>query len=381
MDAERTPEGFIRGTASITRTGVFPYRQDDGTVIWELRHPDDVFRADSLATAKMMPIQIEHNAMLDAKNMTTYKRGHVGQDVHVDAPFVRATVVLDTQEAVAAFDGGKREFSCGYYCVPVPESGVYDGVAYTQRQTNIEYNHLAQCSIARLGPEMKLDSGARFDSAGHDVAVRTNAAPIPHNDSNPEKEAGMADSTNKDTRKLKLDAIPGVDEKFDGEYEVPAYLSLYFDKLKITLDSLKQKADKADSLEAERDAEKRRADSLQAKVDGMDQAILDAAKERASLIATAKDRVDSETAEKLDSMSDREIKEAVIKADGSDIDLSGKSAEYVDAAYDLATKSKATANDSTRRAAADPATPGTTTVSLDSGLAANREKHNPFKKG
>ena len=41
-----TPQGYIRADAYATRAGVFSYQYADGTVIRELRHPDDVFYED-----------------------------------------------------------------------------------------------------------------------------------------------------------------------------------------------------------------------------------------------------------------------------------------------------------------------------------------------
>mgnify|MGYP000088398843 FL=1 len=39
-----TDEGFLKTTAITTRTGVFTYKNLDGSLRKELRHPDDVFQ-------------------------------------------------------------------------------------------------------------------------------------------------------------------------------------------------------------------------------------------------------------------------------------------------------------------------------------------------
>ena len=44
-----TKEGFLKGDAILTRTGVFTYVNADGSLRKELRHPDDVFVLDSLS--------------------------------------------------------------------------------------------------------------------------------------------------------------------------------------------------------------------------------------------------------------------------------------------------------------------------------------------
>jgi hypothetical protein len=58
--ATRTDEGYIRADAIVTRVGVLTYRNKDGTLRRELRHPDDVFSAESLASLKLIPVTNEH---------------------------------------------------------------------------------------------------------------------------------------------------------------------------------------------------------------------------------------------------------------------------------------------------------------------------------
>jgi len=40
---ERTKEGYLRGQAVVSRSGVFSYMNMDGTIRGELRHPEEVF--------------------------------------------------------------------------------------------------------------------------------------------------------------------------------------------------------------------------------------------------------------------------------------------------------------------------------------------------
>jgi hypothetical protein len=57
---EVTPEGFLRIPAAVTRVGVFNYKQPDGSVIRELRLPEEVFNPDSLSSLKSIPITNDH---------------------------------------------------------------------------------------------------------------------------------------------------------------------------------------------------------------------------------------------------------------------------------------------------------------------------------
>ena len=54
--ADFTNEGFLKCDAIVTRTGVFFYKNPDGTIRKELRHPDDVLQEESLQTMKMIPL-------------------------------------------------------------------------------------------------------------------------------------------------------------------------------------------------------------------------------------------------------------------------------------------------------------------------------------
>ena len=56
----RTAEGFLTGRAIVTSIGVFTYQYADGTVLRELRLPEEVFASESLDTMKLKPVTNEH---------------------------------------------------------------------------------------------------------------------------------------------------------------------------------------------------------------------------------------------------------------------------------------------------------------------------------
>ena len=110
--------GFIRGDAFVTRVGVFGYLRADGTTRKELRHPDDVFRADSLASLSMVPVTAGHPPMmLDAENARKYSIGTTGENARQDERFVRSTVQIQDKDAIGRVERNEdRELSCGYHC-------------------------------------------------------------------------------------------------------------------------------------------------------------------------------------------------------------------------------------------------------------------------
>ena len=52
--------GFLVLNAKPTRAGIFEYRNPDGSVRKELRHPDEVFNADSMNSLKNKPFTDLH---------------------------------------------------------------------------------------------------------------------------------------------------------------------------------------------------------------------------------------------------------------------------------------------------------------------------------
>jgi hypothetical protein len=319
--AERTPEGYIRATIPVTRTGVFPYRNDDGTLRLELRHPEDVFDAASLESLKLCPVQVEHRAMLDASNIDRYKVGHLGESVQVDGNFVRIPVVVDGAAGIAAVDGGKKEVSCGYELdvETAPAGAMWDGKAYTHRQRNIRYNHLAITDRARLGPELRLDSETAF-------AVE--------NDSTSTTEPSM-------NKKIHVDGV---------EYEAPAQVVIALEKangradtaegelVKVRKDAATAATQATAALDAEKgklaasDADKKKAeDALAALEKDIPTRAAAIAKDRADLIVVAEQILPENT--KFDSMDNAAIRSEIIKVKYPDIKLDGKSADFVEGLF------------------------------------------------
>lgn len=169
LDARaRTPQGGLRLPAYVTRTGVLTYQQPDGSVVRELRHPDDVFKTDSLATLAGAPVTIGHPGKVAPENYRNYSVGHVGDDVErKDDRYVATHIRVQDAKAVAQVEKGELlEISCGYDCDAVPEKGEYNGEKYDARQTNIVYNHVALLppNHGRAGNDVRI----RFDGVAGD---------------------------------------------------------------------------------------------------------------------------------------------------------------------------------------------------------------------
>ena len=309
----RTDDGFLRGEAVVTRTGVFRYLNADGTDRFELRHPDDIVRQDSIDTLKQIPVTVDHPAeLVNADNAADLSVGMTGENVRVDGQNIVSPITITHKTGLDAVGNGIRELSLGYRLDLIEEAGEYNGQKYTHRQTNVRYNHLALVAQGRAGQIARIN----LDGAAVLSELETD-----------QKEAVAM------TVKVNLDGI-----EYDAAPEVKK--------------ALEKAIARADAAEAEREDAKRsqadmkkeydslmaKADALKEEMDAMkeknnDAAVADAAKARVSLLTKAGKVIDTEP--HLDA-SEREIMEAVIKSRNDKLDLSDKSDDYVSARFDAA---------------------------------------------
>ena len=158
-ETEVTPEGYVKARAIVTRCGVFLYKNADGTIRKELRHPEDVLVPESLESIKMIPVVNGHPAerLVNADNVKRLAIGYTGELVENQMPYIVANLLVTDIDAVREIkDKKKNELSLGYTVDLIPDSGTYYGEPYEYRQINIRYNHLALVDQARAGPEARI---------------------------------------------------------------------------------------------------------------------------------------------------------------------------------------------------------------------------------
>lgn len=161
---ERTQVGGLRVPARVTRTGVLDYRRPDGTIRRELRLPEEVFNADSLASlAGATVTDLEHHrGLLNVHNWKDATLGHA-EAVRQDGAFVNVDLVVNDARAIADIENGRlHDISCGYSCRLDATPGIYEGKPYDVIQRRIRYNHVAVLpkGKGRAGPDvaMRLDA-------------------------------------------------------------------------------------------------------------------------------------------------------------------------------------------------------------------------------
>ena len=298
--ATKTDEGFIRDTPIVGRTGILLYRNADGTERREYRPPEEAFKADSLASLMGKPITIGHKAFVTPGNAAQVAPvGSVLSAGRQDGNAIRADIVIYN------LDTSARELSCGYTLTLDETPGTTpDGQHYDAVQRNIVYNHLAIVPQGRAGV-------ARLNMDGSQVI----------DEEEQKEEQKMAEMT-----KIRLDS--GI------EYDCAPEVKVAIEKMnkdsadaKKAYDTLQAKFDALDA-ELKKEQEGRKADAEKAKAN-FDAAV----KARVELLDVA----EAHKVANADSMTDTEIKTAVIKAvRGDAINLDGKSADYIEAAYDMA---------------------------------------------
>ena len=123
-----TDEGFRMLSGVMARAGVMPYRQADGSIVWELIPAEELLDAESLGTLGLKPVTTEHpDAPVGPANARTLTDGVVSPKIRAvqtaEGGYVEVDLVVLTEDALDAVDDGKHELSPGYRCVLDPKPG------------------------------------------------------------------------------------------------------------------------------------------------------------------------------------------------------------------------------------------------------------------
>jgi hypothetical protein len=342
--AIKLDNGWLRAPATLTRVGVFDYLLGNGKVRKELRLPEEVFNADSLASFGLVPLTNDHPWSepdgLDSKNTGSLAVGAVGNP-RADGTrrFVEADLLVTDARAVADIERGKRELSCGYHADLELSPGTWTdpatGIAhrYDAIQRNIRGNHVAIVDRGRAGP----DARVRLDSAESGMLVSDSA----------QNNGAAVDIPRKETphmEKIKI-TLDGI------EFEVEKTVAQFVAKeRKLSADMLDAVRAEAKTAKADADKAAARADAAEAKLkdteaklaeandpkrlDGLVSAKVAAQTARVSLENEARKVLGAES--KFDGKSDTEVRKAVIAKLDPEAKLDGKSDDYVTARFDMA---------------------------------------------
>jgi hypothetical protein len=175
----KTPEGYLRVTARIARTGVQEYRglkDADGKVqaltrVW--RPEEEVFKPESMASFSMKPVTNDHPPVtVDSTNAEKYSVGTSGESVTRDGDHLVTTLLVTNAKAIKAIEDGKEEISNGYLADLEWKSGTTpQGEAYDAIQRNIRGNHIAIVDAGRCGGSCRISDSVKASCScgGHEV--------------------------------------------------------------------------------------------------------------------------------------------------------------------------------------------------------------------
>lgn len=367
--AQKTPQGFLRAPAFATRVGVFKYKLPDGSIRREYRPHDEVFNQESLNTLAGIPLTNKHPAeLLNPKNATKHTVGYTGDQVEPKDKFVCTTVtIVDDATIKEVESGNKQELSCGYTCDLDEEPGIYEGEPYDVIQRNIIYNHLAIVGKGRAGPQARL----HLDS--NDAVMVENENPKEGNAMEKVSLGGVDHEMHPEAAKAVKDMMANHDAMMKD-------MSEKCDAMKKAHDDMAAKVKGSDDAKAKDDADKKALDNkstesavaaaakgeetpaeeakeaaaerekefqqVSAKKDALEDEIK-TLKEKlspASISKLVQERSRIESAakaagvKKFDSMSDLEIKKAVISAK-TKTDVADKPEAYIEARFDAVCES------------------------------------------
>lgn len=171
--ARITPEGYFVADALVGRANnIQEYRaaelgdafadRDPNSIVRVFRPESEVFAVDSVRSASRLPITLDHpvqagrGVMVDAKNFREFARGETGEQIMRDGEYIRVPIRVTDAAAVDSVRTDRQEFSLGYAAQIRVEAGVHDGQPYDAVLSDIRYNHLAACRVARGGPELRI---------------------------------------------------------------------------------------------------------------------------------------------------------------------------------------------------------------------------------
>lgn len=176
-----TPEGFLLCEAvPIARTGTLVYDEselinDDGPIVQGgagglvtiERNPDQVFRAETIASFEGKPVTLSHpDDFVSPANWRELSMGvtqNVRQGEGIENDLMIADLLITDAAAIEEVRSGLRQVSCGY-------DAEYEQLAVGRgRQTNIVGNHVALVERGRCGPRCAIGDS--------EVAKTTDAKP------------------------------------------------------------------------------------------------------------------------------------------------------------------------------------------------------------
>lgn len=334
LRASVNEDGYLEDVPVVGRVGIQLYRNPDGSVRRELRPPEEVFNADSLASFKGKPITLGHPGAVNSRNSRKHQVGTMLDVGRKDGSNVAVPIIIHADEAISQAKSGRaRQLSLGYRLDLEERRGWFnrktqevvfredesekfpdgyisvDWEEFDAVQRNIRINHLALVSKARAGDVATLNLDGDEEITLDD-------------DDNQPKGKTM--------QKLRLDN--GL------EYDASPEVVVAFNALKQDAEDANTKLSEAQTtistITAERDTLKADAAEFENK--------LKQAREDAQKTIKARTELEAKAEKhgiKCDGLDDIAVKKAVVAKLKPSIKLDGKDDTYINVAFDMAIES------------------------------------------
>ena len=156
--------GFLHSKVAICRSGVQEYlgrelglTGDDALKMFNvLRHPDDVTSEASLSTYKNLVVTDDHpsEGWVNIDNIKVLQKGQLSEtqiDSTQDEVHIYGMMTVTDTDLIEKAMNGKIEVSLGYARELIAEDGIYKGIPYQYKYTNIIANHLSVVDRGRCG--------------------------------------------------------------------------------------------------------------------------------------------------------------------------------------------------------------------------------------
>lgn len=341
---QKNGAGMMRVEGYLTGSGIFPYEQEDGSILREWRPPSEVSNATSIDSLRLVPVTIGHpKDPVTIDNVKDLGVGTVGDDVRCETQWgdepmkegvspdvkLRCRLTLTDAKAIKVVeDKDLPEVSCGYTADLDMTPGVTaTGEVYDAVQRRITYNHLAIGVTGRQGPG---------------VSIR-----VDHKPPSPKKEEVtmkklIIDGVSYDAPEQTIEAFNANAAK--SALALASAVAALDEQKKLVADA----AGKVGAAEAKADASAASEKAAKAELKALSDKVKAGVKERLSLERAAQKVMGSEAFEaaNLGDADDDAVKVAVVKHVHPDRDLSDRltlagkgdiaAASYIASAFDFA---------------------------------------------
>ena len=180
VSRQMTPEGFLRATAAIMKTGVLQYNTGElgiegpPRIVGVYRDADTVFANETRESLKGKPVTNGHpppGVLIGPGNFREMAVGSLGDDpAPLDAERLGVSLTLYDAAAISQVQGGKDQVSAGYGFELVADRGRIGDERYDYRVVGPALiNHLALVPKGRAGHSVRIqDQGSRTMAEGNE---------------------------------------------------------------------------------------------------------------------------------------------------------------------------------------------------------------------